>query len=189
MKLFSASLYLRSYSKLGMPALSPTMTSGRIAQWKKKEGERFKVDDVLCEVETDKATVDFTAVDDGILAKIIVQNKDKEVKVGETVALVVGNESEIPEAIEAFNKSLFTSPGKTESQAKTSATLLSNKQPSVDTSSESKKGLLTPSARSILGENSDLSQITGTGKKGRIMKQDALNYLKNSTSTTPANQQ
>lgn len=55
-----------------MPAMSPTMTEGGIASWKKKEGESFSAGDVLVEIETDKATIDVEAQDDGVLAKIIV---------------------------------------------------------------------------------------------------------------------
>lgn len=58
--------------KFKMPAMSPTMTEGGIAAWKKKEGETFAAGDVLLEIETDKATIDVEAQDDGILAKIIV---------------------------------------------------------------------------------------------------------------------
>lgn len=59
-------------SKFQMPAMSPTMTEGGIAQWKVKEGDSFATGDVLVEIETDKATIDVEAQDDGILAKIIV---------------------------------------------------------------------------------------------------------------------
>ena len=55
-----------------MPAMSPTMTEGGIAGWKKQEGDSFSAGDVLVEIETDKATIDVEAQDDGILAKIIV---------------------------------------------------------------------------------------------------------------------
>lgn len=59
-------------SKFQMPAMSPTMTEGGIASWKLKEGDSFTTGDVLVEIETDKATIDVEAQDDGILAKIIV---------------------------------------------------------------------------------------------------------------------
>lgn len=59
-------------SKFHMPAMSPTMTEGGIASWKKKEGDTFAAGDVLVEIETDKATIDVEAQDDGVLAKIIV---------------------------------------------------------------------------------------------------------------------
>nr|ODN91714.1 pyruvate dehydrogenase complex dihydrolipoamide acetyltransferase [Cryptococcus depauperatus CBS 7841] len=74
-------------SKFGMPAMSPTMTEGGIAQWKKKEGESFNAGDVLIEVETDKATIDVEAAEDGVLAKIIVQDGSKNIAVGTPIAI------------------------------------------------------------------------------------------------------
>ena len=59
-----------------LPALSPTMSSGKIAKWLKQEGESFSAGDPLCEVETDKATVSYDAQEDGIIAKILVQAGD-----------------------------------------------------------------------------------------------------------------
>jgi pyruvate dehydrogenase E2 component (dihydrolipoamide acetyltransferase) len=59
-------------SKFAMPAMSPTMTEGGIASWKKAEGDSFSAGDVLVEIETDKATIDVEAQDDGVLIKIIV---------------------------------------------------------------------------------------------------------------------
>lgn len=67
-----ASATQNALSKLAMPAMSPTMTEGGIASWKKKEGEAFAAGDVLLEIETDKATIDVEAQDDGILVKIMV---------------------------------------------------------------------------------------------------------------------
>jgi pyruvate dehydrogenase E2 component (dihydrolipoamide acetyltransferase) len=63
-------------SKFQMPAMSPTMTEGGIAQWKMKEGDTFTAGDVLVEIETDKATIDVEAQDDGVLAKIIVSRRE-----------------------------------------------------------------------------------------------------------------
>lgn len=63
---------LAELAKFKMPAMSPTMTEGGIASWKKKEGEAFSAGDVLLEIETDKATIDVEAQDDGVLAKIVV---------------------------------------------------------------------------------------------------------------------
>ena len=60
------------HTVLGMPALSPTMTQGNLAAWKKAEGDEIAVADVVAEVETDKATVDFESQDEGFLAKILI---------------------------------------------------------------------------------------------------------------------
>ena len=63
---------LPPHTFLPMPSLSPTMTAGNIATWKLKDGEAFNVGDVLAEIETDKATVDYESVDEGFIAKILV---------------------------------------------------------------------------------------------------------------------
>ncbi|XP_057446386.1 dihydrolipoyllysine-residue acetyltransferase component 1 of pyruvate dehydrogenase complex, mitochondrial isoform X2 [Lotus japonicus] len=84
-----------SHSVLGMPALSPTMTQGNIAKWKKKEGEKIEVGDVLCEIETDKATVEFESLEEGYLAKILTPEGSKDVPVGQPIAITVEDESDI----------------------------------------------------------------------------------------------
>ncbi|WWC70522.1 pyruvate dehydrogenase complex dihydrolipoamide acetyltransferase [Kwoniella pini CBS 10737] len=75
-------------SKFSMPAMSPTMTEGGIASWKLKEGDSYAAGDVLVEIETDKATIDVEAQDDGILAKIIVNDGAKGIAVGEPIAII-----------------------------------------------------------------------------------------------------
>jgi len=81
-----------------MPALSPTMEAGTIASWKLAEGESFSAGDSLAEIETDKATMDFEAQDDGIVAKILVDAGSTEIAVGVPVIVVVEEE----EDVEAF---------------------------------------------------------------------------------------
>ncbi|KAF8337941.1 uncharacterized protein EI90DRAFT_3279555 [Cantharellus anzutake] len=75
-------------SKFSMPAMSPTMTEGGITQWKKQEGESFSAGDVILEIETDKATIDVEAQDDGVLAKIISSDGTKNIRVGTTIAIL-----------------------------------------------------------------------------------------------------
>ncbi|EGB06065.1 hypothetical protein AURANDRAFT_17852, partial [Aureococcus anophagefferens] len=77
-----------AHEVVGLPALSPTMEMGTIAAWKVDEGGAFGAGDVIAEIETDKATVDFEAQDDGVLAKILVQ-AGTEVAVGAPVMVVV----------------------------------------------------------------------------------------------------
>ncbi|KAK0592672.1 hypothetical protein LWI29_023374 [Acer saccharum] len=78
-----------SHAVLGMPALSPTMNQGNIAKWRKKEGEKIEVGDVLCEIETDKATLEFESLEEGFLAKILVPEGTKDVPVGQPIAITV----------------------------------------------------------------------------------------------------
>ncbi len=74
-----------------MPALSPTMTEGKIARWLKAEGDQVKSGQVLCEIETDKATMEVEAVDEGTLAKILVPEGTENVKVNEPIAIIVAD--------------------------------------------------------------------------------------------------
>ena len=73
-----------------MPALSPTMTEGNLAKWLKKEGDEVHSGDVLAEIETDKATMEVEAVDDGKIGKILVPEGAQGIKVNEPIALLLG---------------------------------------------------------------------------------------------------
>jgi len=83
-----------------MPALSPTMTEGKIARWLKAEGDTVKSGQVLCEIETDKATMEVEAVDEGVLAKIVVPGGTDGVKVNDVIAVIAG-EGEDAKAVAA----------------------------------------------------------------------------------------
>ncbi|TMW95101.1 hypothetical protein EJD97_009378 [Solanum chilense] len=84
-----------SYTEVGMPALSPTMTQGNIAKWIKKEGDKIQAGDVLCLIETDKATLEFETLEEGFLAKILVPEGAKDVPVGQTIAITVEEADDI----------------------------------------------------------------------------------------------
>src|SRR5438132_8707163 len=73
-----------------MPALSPTMEKGNLAKWLKKEGEKVKPGDVIAEIETDKATMEVEAVDEGVLAKIVVPEGTADVPVNQLIAVLAG---------------------------------------------------------------------------------------------------
>ena len=83
-----------------MPALSPTMEKGNLAKWLKKEGDPIKTGDVIAEIETDKATMEYEAVDDGVLAKIVVPEGATDVPVHQLIA-VMAQEGEDPKAAAA----------------------------------------------------------------------------------------
>ena len=83
-----------------MPALSPTMEKGNLAKWLKKEGEAVKTGDVIAEIETDKATMEYEAVDDGVMAKIVVPEGTNDVPVNQLIA-VLAQEGEDPKAAAA----------------------------------------------------------------------------------------
>jgi pyruvate dehydrogenase E2 component (dihydrolipoamide acetyltransferase) len=81
--------------ELKMPALSPTMEEGTLAKWLKQEGDKVASGDVIAEIETDKATMEFEAVDEGVLAKILVAEGTDEVKVGTVIALIAEEGEEV----------------------------------------------------------------------------------------------
>ncbi|MFM7304403.1 MAG: biotin/lipoyl-containing protein, partial [Alphaproteobacteria bacterium] len=81
-----------------MPALSPTMTEGNLARWLKQEGDRIKAGDVIAEIETDKATMEVEAVDEGILGRILVPAGTQAVKVNDVIAVLVEAGEAVPAA-------------------------------------------------------------------------------------------
>jgi pyruvate dehydrogenase E1 component beta subunit len=87
--------------ELKMPALSPTMEEGTLAKWLVKEGDAIKSGDILAEIETDKATMEFEAVDEGILASILVADGSEGVKVGTVIALIQGEDEDAKPVIAA----------------------------------------------------------------------------------------
>src|SRR5947199_7186094 len=80
--------------ELKMPALSPTMEEGTLAKWLVKEGDEVKSGDILAEIETDKATMEFEAVDEGTISKIVVPEGTDEVKVGAVIAIMAADGEE-----------------------------------------------------------------------------------------------
>ncbi len=90
--------------ELKMPALSPTMEEGTLAKWLVKEGDDVKSGDILAEIETDKATMEFEAVDEGKIAKILVAEGSEGVKVGAPIAILAGEGDDATSAASAAPK-------------------------------------------------------------------------------------
>ena len=100
--------------KILMPALSPTMEHGNLAKWIKKEGDTISAGEVIAEIETDKATMEVEAVEEGVLAKIIVAEGSQEVPVNSLIAVLL-EEEEDPSELESFIKG-SSAPKKTSSK-------------------------------------------------------------------------
>uniref|UniRef100_A0A672FPI3 Dihydrolipoamide acetyltransferase component of pyruvate dehydrogenase complex n=1 Tax=Salarias fasciatus TaxID=181472 RepID=A0A672FPI3_SALFA len=170
---FSAGLPL----KVQMPALSPTMEEGNIVKWLVKEGEPVAAGDALCEIETDKAVVTMESNDDGILAKILMEEGSRNVRLGTLIALMVEEgqdwkQVEIP-APDAAPPA--AAPPATHSAAASVGAPAAPAPPL----------RLSPAARHILDTHGiDPKLATATGPRGLITKEDALNLLK--TSPAPA---
>src|SRR5712671_1328708 len=92
-----------------MPALSPTMDKGNLAKWLKREGDKVKAGDVIAEIETDKATMEYEAIDDGVLAKIVVPEGAQDVPVNQLIA-VLAQEGEDPKTAAARGPSPQPAP-------------------------------------------------------------------------------
>lgn len=86
---------LPSHQKLEMPNLSPTMEKGNISKWLKKEGDSIKPGDILAQIETDKATVDFEMQEEGYIAKLLYPEGTKDVKLGQVVAIIVESKDDV----------------------------------------------------------------------------------------------
>jgi pyruvate dehydrogenase E2 component (dihydrolipoamide acetyltransferase) len=172
--------------ELKMPALSPTMEEGTLAKWLVKEGDTVASGDILAEIETDKATMEFEAVDEGTVAKILVPEGTDEVKVGTVIALIA-EEGEDASAAAAKAPAPAKAPvakegGETASQpakgaapapepAKPSpAPAAAAPQPSADGAERVKA---SPLARRLAEQQGvDLGGLTGSGPGGRIVKAD-----------------
>ncbi|WP_420605253.1 pyruvate dehydrogenase complex dihydrolipoamide acetyltransferase [Novosphingopyxis sp.] len=91
--------------ELKMPALSPTMEEGTLAKWLVKEGDTISSGDIMAEIETDKATMEFEAVDEGVIARILIQEGSDEVKVGTVIAILAEEGEDVEEAAASAEKS------------------------------------------------------------------------------------
>ncbi|KAH7692720.1 pyruvate dehydrogenase E2 component (dihydrolipoamide acetyltransferase) protein [Dioscorea alata] len=164
---FSSSSDLPPHQEIGMPSLSPTMTEGNIARWLKKEGDKVSPGEVLCEVETDKATVEMECMEEGYIAKIIHGDGAKDIKVGEHHLSQSSPKQEVPEPAKAPEP-----------------------KPTVSKTEEVPHGddriFSSPLARKLAEENNvPLSNIKGTGPDGRILKADVEDYLASSAKGVP----
>jgi pyruvate dehydrogenase E2 component (dihydrolipoamide acetyltransferase) len=176
-----------------MPALSPTMTEGSLAKWHKKEGDPVKAGDILAEIETDKATMEFEAVDEGTLGRILVPEGTKGVPVNQPIAVILGegeSAGDIAKAPAAPPKAAAAAPV-AQSAPKPAST------PAAATAAAPKPASAPPPARSAATQspargpafarrvfvsplarrlaersNIDLSRLAGSGPHGRIVKAD-----------------
>lgn len=160
-----------------MPALSPTMTEGKLAKWVKSVGDFVASGDVIAEIETDKATMEVEAVEEGTLGKILVPEGSEGIKVNSLIALLL-EEGEDKSRLENYEKkgSLQMASPAVSSEPKTKPEE-PPKMTQVQSSSQMQTRIIaSPLAKRIaLDKKIDLSKITGSGPRGRIVKADVLN--------------
>ncbi len=173
-----------------MPALSPTMTEGNLANWLKKEGDSVNAGDVLCEIETDKATMEVEAVDEGILGKILVEGGAQDVKVNAPIALLL-EEGEDAKVLKDYKPAVAEEPAKEEKKAEAPKAApapapaaaftappapVFAPAPAAPANNSGGRIKASPLAKRLAKEKGiDLSRINGTGPHGRIVKADVLN--------------
>jgi pyruvate dehydrogenase E2 component (dihydrolipoamide acetyltransferase) len=178
-----------------MPALSPTMTEGNLAKWLKKEGDTVKAGDVLAEIETDKATMEVEAVDEGRIGKILVPAGTEGVKVNEVIALLLeeGEDasalSQAPAAPKpAAKPAEAAAPAAAPVQAAAPAPVAAPAQPAV-AGNKGSRIFASPLARRIAAEKGiDLAALAGSGPHGRIIRHDVDTAIAKGGTVKPAAQ-
>lgn len=157
--------------KILMPALSPTMTEGNLAKWLKKEGDKIEAGDVIAEIETDKATMEMEAVDEGVLGKILIPENTNAVKVNAVIAVLLEEGETQKDIVKETDTTQDTTPPKAELKIDKSD---APNQSAVIQKSE--KIFASPLAKRIASNKGiDLHTITGSGPRGRIIKNDVVN--------------
>jgi pyruvate dehydrogenase E2 component (dihydrolipoamide acetyltransferase) len=152
-----------------MPALSPTMTEGTLARWLKKEGDQIKAGDVIAEIETDKATMEVEAVDEGVLGKILVPDGTENVAVNAPIAILVEKGEAVPSAA-------APAPAPAPVAAAAAPAAVAAPAPAAAATPAASQGeriVASPLAKRMAQQAGiDLRGVTGTGPNGRIVKAD-----------------
>lgn len=174
-----------------MPALSPTMTEGNLAKWNVKEGDKIKSGQVIAEIETDKATMEVEAVDEGVIGKIMIPGGTEAVKVNQLIALLL-EDGEDKAALDSYKPKAAAAPAP--AAAASAAAPAASAAPSVAATSApslsptaapapaaapmraaGERVFASPLAKRVAAlEGIDLSMVQGTGPHGRVVKEDVL---------------
>ena len=164
-----------------MPALSPTMEEGTLAKWLVKEGDTVASGDLLAEIETDKATMEFEAVDEGTIGKLLIAEGSEGVKVNTVIAVLLEDGESASDITNS--SSVAPAPSSEQPAAQTPQTTAGAPARPATQTRDGTRIFASPLARRIAADKGlNLAQITGTGPHGRIVKADVLS----STATAPA---
>ncbi len=167
-----------------MPKLSDTMTEGTVVKWHKAVGDEIEIGDVLAEIETDKATMEMEAFDDGTLTSIKVEEGGKA-PIGSVLAVMNGDGSESSDSEPESDESSSDSEPSAEAQAGESTP---SSTPPAQSSADGERIKASPLARKVAAEKGvDLSTLTGTGPAGRIVKKDVEGSSNGSVKSSDAN--
>lgn len=154
-----------------MPALSPTMEEGTLAKWLVAEGDRVQSGDLLAEIETDKATMEFEAVDEGVIGKLLVAEGTANVKVNSAIAILLEEGDAADATVSPAQSAAAAAPLTHEASAVDAPAATA--APAAAISNDGTRIFASPLARRIAADQGlDLAKITGSGPKGRIVKAD-----------------
>jgi pyruvate dehydrogenase E2 component (dihydrolipoamide acetyltransferase) len=163
-------------TELKMPALSPTMEEGTLAKWLVKVGDSVSSGDLLAEIETDKATMEFEAIDDGIVTEILVAEGTDGVKVGTVIALIAGEDDAAvakPAETKPVAEPAADKPAPPIAPDPAPATMLTAALVKTPAPQKGARIIASPLAKRIAAEKGlDLTAVAGTGPNGRIVKAD-----------------
>ncbi len=172
--------------KVLMPALSPTMTEGNLAKWHKSEGDTVESGDVIAEIETDKATMEVEAVDEGTMGKILVPAGTEGVKVNQLIAVLLEdgeNDNDMDAVINEGGATTPTPEAKPKEAAPAEKVATAPQAPASSTpnTKSGNRVYASPLARRIAADKDiDLANVTGSGPRGRIVKADIESFNANS---------
>jgi len=160
-----------------MPALSPTMTDGTLAKWLKAEGDSVEAGDVIAEIETDKATMEVEAVDEGVIGKILVAEGTENVPVNDVIAVLLEDGESASDIGDVSNAPAATPNAAAETDAAKPAEAKTAKTPvAAPTQNTGARIYASPLAKRIAADKGlDLSTVKGSGPRGRIVKADVMN--------------
>ncbi|SCA55065.1 Dihydrolipoyllysine-residue acetyltransferase component of pyruvate dehydrogenase complex [Candidatus Terasakiella magnetica] len=170
-----------------MPALSPTMEEGNLAKWCVAEGDTVESGDILCEIETDKATMEVEAVDEGTIGKIVIPDGTEAVKVNELIAWLL-EDGEDASSIDSAASSAPAPAAAAPAEASAAPAAASNTPaPAAPTADNGDRIFSSPLARRIAAqEGLDLTAVSGTGPRGRVVKRDIDAAIAAGTGKAPA---
>jgi len=158
-----------------MPALSPTMEEGTLAKWLVKEGDTVNSGDLLAEIETDKATMEFEAVDEGVIGKILVPDGTEGVKVNVAIAVLLGEGESVADIAATAAPAPAAAPMEAPPAAPAAAP---GPAPAAPAAADGARIFASPLARRIAADKGlDLATLTGSGPRGRIVKADVENAV------------
>lgn len=167
-----------------MPSLSPTMETGTITKWNVGEGDEFDAGDILCEVETDKATVDFEAQDEGVIAKILIEEGSKDIPCGQPILITVMEKGDVDAfkdyTLEGSEVPLGLTTEDTPKEAPVAEPVVeAPSHPEVGSESVVVDGVIASPKAHMLAKSLgyDITKIKGTGPGGRIIAADVQEYV------------